>query len=142
MDCNPGRREELKEIRAVLWDEAEWRRVKNFVVFLHTGRPNLSNITVLWLVLLIFNQYLLFDVLLGGLSSADWSVRMLGGGGSMPTTTTAAAAAAAATAAATAAAVPDFLSSKVTLSSRRQSKVLENRDLCRIITSYIPKPML
>ena len=56
--------------------------------------------------------------LAGGLSAADWSVRRLGGGGSMPAT-------------------DGTLSSGVSLSGR-QSKVLENRDLCRIVTSYIP----
>ena len=32
-------------------------------------------------------------------------------------------------------------SSGVTLSGSRQSKVLENRDLCRIVVSYIPKQL-
>ena len=61
----------------------------------------------------------------GGLSSADWSVRRLGGGRSMPATES------------TTAAVPDIPSSGVTLSGSK-SKVLENRDLCRIVVSYIP----
>ena len=66
----------------------------------------------------------------GGLSAADWSVRGLGGGGSMPTTTAAATAAVV---------VPDIPSTGVILRGR-QSKVLENRDLCRIVASYsIPK---
>ena len=29
------------EVLAVIQEEAEWRRVANFVVFLHTGQPNL-----------------------------------------------------------------------------------------------------
>ena len=67
----------------------------------------------------------------GGLSAADWSVRRIGGGGSMPTTD--------GTTAAAAAALTYIPSSRVTLRGR-QSKVLENRDLCRIVTSYsIPK---
>ena len=28
-------------VLAVIQEEAEWRRVANFVVFLHTGQPNL-----------------------------------------------------------------------------------------------------
>jgi hypothetical protein len=35
----------------------------------------------------------------------------------------------------------DILLSGVTLNGT-QSKVLENRDLCRIVGSYIPKPLL
>ena len=68
-------------------------------------------------------------VFLGGLSSADWSVRRLGGGGSMPTTD------------GTAAAHSDIPSLGEFLRGR-QSKVLENRDLCRIVGSYIPKPLI
>ena len=64
----------------------------------------------------------------GGLSSADWSVRRLGGGGSMPTTD------------GTAAALSNIPSPGIILNGR-QSKVLENRDLCRIVGSYIPKPL-
>ena len=77
----------------------------------------------------------LLCLLVGGLSAADWSVRGIGGGGSMPTTygTTAAAA--------VIVVVPDFPSTGFTLSGGRQSKVLENRDLCRIVTSYIPKQL-
>ena len=61
----------------------------------------------------------------GGLSSADWSVRRLGGGGSMPTTDGTAAA-----------------HSEIGVTRRsRQRKVLENRDLCRIVGSFIPKPL-
>ena len=66
---------------------------------------------------------------LGGLSSADWSVRRLGGGGLMPTTDD------------TAAAHADIPSSGVTPRRSRQRRVLENRDLCRIVGSYIPKPL-
>ena len=63
----------------------------------------------------------------GGLSAADWNAR-----GSMPATD----------GPATAAAVPDIPSSGVTLMSVIQkSKVLENRDLCRIVVAYIPKPL-
>ena len=41
---------------------------------------------------------------------------------------------------AAAAAVPDIASSGVTLMSAIQkSKVLENRDLCRIVVAYLPK---
>ena len=65
----------------------------------------------------------------GGLSSADWSVRRLGGGGSMMPTTDG-----------TAAAPSTIPSPDVTLNGR-QNKLLENRDLCRIVGSYIPKPL-
>ena len=64
----------------------------------------------------------------GGLSSADWSFRRLGGGGSMPATDDPAAAV-------------DITPSSRVARSRRMSKVLENRDLCRIVVSYIPKPL-
>ena len=33
--------EDAEEVIAVLLDEQEWRRVRNFVTFLHTGQPNL-----------------------------------------------------------------------------------------------------
>ena len=82
-----------------------------------------------WIIVVV--QYLFKLKLLcclGGLSSADWSVRRLGGGGLMPTTD------------GTAAAHADILSPGVTPRSR-QRKVLENRDLCRIVGSYIPKPV-
>ena len=36
-----SRGEHAEEIIAVLQKEAEWRRVKNFVAFLHAGQPNL-----------------------------------------------------------------------------------------------------
>ena len=98
----------------VIQEEAEWRRVANFVVFLHTGQLNLVDYcrcVCRWLKLCF----------IGGLSSVDWSIRWLGGGGSMPPTEGTATA-----------------HSDITLSVR-QSKVLENRDLCRIVGSYIPK---
>ena len=62
---------------------------------------------------------------LGRLSSADWNVRRRGGGGSMAT--------------ANDAAVPlhNTPSSGITLRGRL-GKVLENRDLCRMVTTYIP----
>ena len=94
----------------------EWRRVKNFVVFLHAG-----SFGVLFSRLIGLNDAV--HIFSGGLSVADWSVRRLGGGGSMPATD------------GTTAAVPDIPSTGFTLSGR-QSKVLENRDLCRIVTSY------
>ena len=72
------------------------------------------------------------NVFAGGLSAADWNVRGLGGGGSMPATD--------GTTTVAAAAVPDTPSSGVTLRGNK-SKVLENRDLCLIVVSYIPKPL-
>ena len=60
--------------------------------------------------------------------SADWSVRRLDGGGSMPNRD------------GTSTAHPTIPSSGVTVNGR-QSKVLENRDLCRIVGFYIPKPL-
>ena len=107
-----------REIIAVMQKEAEWRRAKNFVVFLHTGRPNRSP---------SYDFHHVFHISVGGLSSADWSVRRLGGGGggSMPA------------AAADGTAVLPSPGAR-TLSGRPQGKVLENRDLCRIVASYIP----
>ena len=67
----------------------------------------------------------------GDLSSADWSVRRLGGGGSLLSSTDDPATAAPAYA-------PGIQSSGVTRRSR-QCKVLENRDLCRIVASFIPR---
>ena len=66
------------------------------------------------------------NTFLGGLSAADWSVRRIGSGGSMPTTD----------GTIIAAAVPDIPSSGNTRSSS-MIKVLENRDLCRIVASFI-----
>ena len=100
----------------------EWRRVKNFVVFLHAG-----SFGVLFSRLIGLNDAV--HIFSGGLSVADWSVRRLGGGGSMP-----------ATDGTTAAVVPYIPSTGFTLSGRQSKKVLENRDLCRIVASYsIPK---
>ena len=49
MERYPGSsREAVEGITAVLQEEAAWRRVKHFVMFLHTGRCN-----ILWVVLLI-----------------------------------------------------------------------------------------
>ena len=105
---------------AVIQEETEWRRVMNFVVFLHAGKPNLVDYCHCAVGLEL--------CFLGGLSSADWSVRRLSGGGSMHNTD------------GTATAHSDIVSSGVTRRST-QSKVLENRDLCRIVGSYIPKPL-
>ena len=102
---------------AVIQEEAQWRRVANFVVFLHTGQPNLvDNCRCAVKLELCF---------LGGLSSADWSSRRLGGCGSMPTTD------------GTAAAHSGIPSPGVTLMSRQKRKVFENRDLCRIVGLYL-----
>ena len=104
---------------AAIQEEEQWRRVKNLVVFLHTGRPNL-------LFICMIEMKPFYAILLGGLSSADWSVRRLGGGGSMPTTGDS-----------LAACIPPP-STGVTRRTK-QSKVLENRDLCRIVASFLPK---
>ena len=74
-------------------------------------------------------------VFLGGLSSADWSVCRLGGCGSMPTTDDGTA-----TAHSAHSAHSDIPLSGVSRRSR-QRKVLENRDLCRIVGSFIRKPL-
>ena len=71
---------------------------------------------------LLYNNILLS--LVGGLSSTDWSVRGLSGGGSI---------------AATDGTITPYIPSSGFTLIGRQSKVLENRDLCRIVTSYIPK---
>ena len=102
---------------AAIQDEAEWRRVKNLVAFLHTGQPNIFQYLCQAKIIVLF--------CLVGLSAADWSIHS---GGSMPTTDS------------SAAHLYIFPSSGVTLRGSK-SKVLENRDLCRIVVSYIPKPL-
>ena len=94
------------------------------MVFLHAG-----SFGVLFSRLIGLNDNDAVHIFSGGLSVTDWSVRRLGGGGSMP-----------ATDGTTAAVVPYIPSTGFTLSGRQSKKVLENRDLCRIVTSYsIPK---
>ena len=63
--------------------------------------------------------------MLGGLSSADWSVRRPLGDGSMPTMDSTV--------------VYTGIPSAAFTRSGRQRKVLENRDLCRIVVSFVPK---
>lgn len=80
----------------------------------------------------------LIFIFLGGFSSIDWSVRLSdpptsGSGGSMP-----AANGGESTAMGTAAATAAPTHSSGGVLSRRQSSVLENRDLCRMISSYVP----
>ena len=79
-----------------------------------------------------------------GFSSVDWSVRLSGphnnliapdtssGSGSMPTFTSGGESIAAAA----------HSHDGVGVLSRRQSRVLENRDLCRIISFYVPAPIV
>ena len=59
--------------------EMEWQRVKNYIVFLHAGRPNLFQYELV--LILVIHWYLL-----GSLSLADWNIRRLGDVGSMPNT--------------------------------------------------------
>ena len=66
-------------------------------------------------------------ILVGGLSSADWNARGVDGGASMPTSD-----------GTTHAVVQEF--PKVVKRRRNELQVLENRDLCRILVSFIPKP--
>ena len=80
---------------------------------------------------------MLFYFIVGGLSAADWSVQRLGDDGLMPVSDGPAVAAFAFAATA----VPDIPSSGGVTLSGRQSKVLENRDLCRIVASYSLEPL-
>ena len=78
-------------------------------------------------------MYVCVYVYVGGLSSTDWSVRRLGGGGcgSMSATIDSTFAHHQ---------PPPSSPAGVTtlLVGRQQSKVLENRDLCRIVASFLP----
>ena len=76
-------------------------------------------------------------ILVGGLSAADWNARRVDGGGSMPTRDGTAAAAAAA---AHPYAVVQHVPPSGRIRRRNEIQVLENRDLCRIVSSFIPKP--
>ena len=64
-------------------------------------------------------------IVLAGLSSADWGVRNPSEDGLMPTTDDIAA-------------QPEQLSSSGLPRRSSHSKVLENRDLCRIVASFLP----
>lgn len=97
-----------------------WRTLSYFFT-----QVNLTccNIVLIFSWYYCYLSYDVFCILVGGLSSADWSVRSLGGVCLIPTADGTAA----------------TNSSTGVILSGRQSRVLENRDLCRIVASYIPK---
>ena len=80
-------------------------------------------------VMMVLYAYI---ILVGGLSAADWNARRVDGDGSMPTRD--------GTAAAHPYAVVQHIPPSEIIQRRNEIQVLENRDLCRIVFSFIPKP--
>ena len=94
---------------AVIQEEAQWRRVVNFVVFLHTGQHNLVEYVYCQLIGIVFSQAA-YHRPIGVFAGWVAVVRCL---------------------------LRTAPLSGVTQRSRPKSKVFENRDLCRIVGLYL-----
>ena len=110
--------------KAVVKYALAWWRVKNFVVFLHTGAC--SSVSLLF----ISNGNCLLNIP-GDFSSSDWSIRLWSKAESIIATSSTG------SSAHTGGSVARSCGGAA---RRRQSSVLNNRDLCRILCSYIPGP--